>query len=390
MLLVAGVAIGGGTVWLWRESGMHLAWSLFGLLVTGLVLEELADAPDQRHLPAVLGLLAVVQEEIAVGKDIFAALVTTLTHTTDAAVKRAVQEALRRFSSRQHPESCLAALRGVNSYLDEFVADVTRAGWEDTPDLSVILQLLFTRTSQAWDRASRKRVWVDRARPGGGFGQAFVIGGVAVGVAFLARDVPLPFLWFTGAGVGAFVMRQVLSGFWVRRTALLTMLVLGLSPLFSSASIHAHPEQTQVKSLDTHQQLSRAQRTEPIPLPVEKAMCMIFLGTSQPSSPIVTFPPDLGEGIVDDADGGDPLEGEQCKVTAGSEEGQVNLRQGSGMEFPVLSVVSEGEWLLLLEETGDYWTNGIWRRVVANESPGWIYAPLCLTAAEMEGEDVGH
>ena len=388
ILLSAGLVAGGGAAWLWRGSGLELGGLLLGLLAAGLILEEFVDIPDQRYLPAVLGLLTVVQEEITAGKDVFAALAATLPRLTNTAVKRAVQEALRRFSARQLPEHCLGALRGVNPYLDEFAADVTRAGWENSPDLRVVLQLLFTRTSQAWDRARRKRIWVDRTRPSIRFGQAFVIGGVATGVALLAREVSIPFLWLIGAGVGAFVMRQVLSGVWFRRTALLTILVLGQSPLFSSASIHAHPEQTQVKSLGTHQQLSRAQRTEPIPLPVEKAMDMTFLEALQPSSPTMTLPPGLVGGTVDHREGGDPLDGWQCKVSTGSDQGHVNLRQGPGMHFPVLSIVAEGEWLFLLEETGDYWTSGIWRNVIANENSGWIYAPLCLTTAEMEAEDV--
>ena len=380
MLLAAGLAAGGGAAWIWRGNGLDLGGLLLGLLAVGLALEECVDAPDQRRLPAVLGMLAVVQEEIRAGKNVFAALAATLPHIRNTTVQGAVRETLRRFSARQRPEACLAALLGVNHYLDEFVADVTRAGWENSLDLSVILQLLFARAGQAWTRTRRQRIWVDRVRPGVRFAQTFVAGGVATGVGLLAGEAVIPFFWIICAGVGALVLRQIFSSFRFRRAALLTLLAFGLSsPLFSPVSTQAHSEQRRVKSLNDRPPLSRVQLAEPMPLPVEETAEDI-VGTLQP---------DPVEETVDAQEGDVPFEEWQCMVTTGSDQGKVNLRQGPEMGFPVLSLVAEGEWVLLHEETGDYWTSGIWRKVVANESQGWIYAPLCQTASELEGENVG-
>ncbi len=197
------------------------------------------------------------------------------------------------------------------------------------------------------------------------------------------RDVSIPLIC-AATGLGILVLPRVESGFWFRRTVWLTIFVLMLPlPMVSSASIQPHFEQGLVKSSpNTRQRLPQANRIEPIPLQgihtedVEEAQGTLhILSTSQ------------GEEDVERGEEGDPLERLQCMVTTGIHEGKVNLRQGPGMDYAILTVVSEGAQFPVLAETGDYWTTGLWRQVEQSETLGWLFAPLCKTEQELAGAD---
>lgn len=76
----------------------------------------------------------------------------------------------------------------------------------------------------------------------------------------------------------------------------------------------------------------------------------------------------------------------ECQVSTGVTRGLVNLRAGPGMHHPVLQVVPEAEALPFLGQAGSF-EDGAWRQVRVEDQIGWIYAPLCKTAAEHEAVD---
>ena len=153
-----------GSVLAWLALGrLQPVLLLAGLLIVGLILEELREAPRLVHLPAVLGLLEGLRANDT--QDVFAALQEVAETLPPGKVRSAVMAAVSERSGGAGAEQSLAVLKGINPYLDELAVDLRNAGWQTGPTLTTALASLARRASGEWRAVGQRRMLVERLRP---------------------------------------------------------------------------------------------------------------------------------------------------------------------------------------------------------------------------------
>lgn len=337
------------TIWLWSVFGLVHLLLLF-LLATGLFIEELDEPKKLRELPAVLGLVNQVLKHIQVGDDLLVALGKAAPTLPDGLVKYRVKKTLTSIEERLPPEKSLPILRGINPYLDQFVSDCLRAGWQNSPALEITLELLLRRGSQQWQATSQTRTRLDSLLPYLPSTRAFIAGSLVMGITLLLQEHQFPIGPVVTAILAAMVLRFVLVSPILRRTTLVSAVAL---MLLSSAFI-AQPAQPTLAQALHREELLQRKEIQPV-LEIQ----------AEPSKIRGSF--DLAE----------------CYVRTGFADGFVNLRSGPGMDHRILNIVPEEETLVYLGQTGNF-AQGEWRQVRTGDQVGWMYAPFCQTRVEIE------
>ena len=95
-------------------------------------------------------------------------------------MQKGVREAVLRRRSGTSFENSLKVMRGIDSFLDEFVLTLQLSGWRNGPGLSLILNRLLIRAGRKWDRNSRLLLIKDKNRTCFRFGRASLVTGLWV------------------------------------------------------------------------------------------------------------------------------------------------------------------------------------------------------------------
>ena len=117
------------------------------------------------NLLAVVVLLDQVRVYSESESDLFEVLSKMVQELPEGEVQKALREALHHRRSGLAAEACLAILRGINSYLDEFILTLGCINWQTGPALTLIADRLHQRAARRWDRASRLMLLKDRVWP---------------------------------------------------------------------------------------------------------------------------------------------------------------------------------------------------------------------------------
>lgn len=351
LLLALSLLLGTAVAWTWTLF-LPAAMLLLLLLVISFTLDEVGEPRRLQELPATLGLIKQILQHVAAGDDLPEALGKAVAVLPDGPVQAAAKKALLGIEERLAPAESLDSLRGVNPYLDEFVSDSLRAGWQHSPALIITLKLLLKRASQYWSRTGSLRARRDRLQPLLPFARGFITGGTVMGLALLFQPPTIQLTTIIVSILAAFFLRFALENSTVRRMVLTGIFIfLLLSPPLFAFPVQATP----------------TQHTRQGSLSKEKSVQLTSFSQSEPVKLRGAF------------------ELPECQVSTGVTGGLVNLRSGPGMHHPVIQVIPENEALTYLGQTGNFET-GQWRQVMMDDEIGWIYAPLCKTAAETEAD----
>ncbi len=229
-------------------AGAALAWLalgklqpvllLAGLLILGLILEELRESPRLVHLPVTLGLLEGLRASDR--QDVFTALQEVAGTLPPGKVQSAVMEAVIQHAGGMPPEQSMDALKGINPYLDELVVDLRNAGWQAGPTLKTALTLLSRRASDEWSAVGQRRLFVERIRPLIAPVRALLIGAMLVVSIKQVQQLDLNELRATllasaiiAVGFLGVLLHYIFTRPWLRRalgtSILVTLLLLSLT-----------------------------------------------------------------------------------------------------------------------------------------------------------------
>ena len=342
--IAIGAILGLFTLRLWQDVG-PIYILLFIALTAGILIEELSHKKNEDDLPALLGLSRKLSEFITTGKTFFESLVEAEPSLIEGPIKLQLKKTINHIKARSAPAETIESMRGKNTYLDQLASDVSRAGWENSPALAVTLELFAERIAKTWNKFSRKRAWQDSLQPYFVSGKAWV---VTIVLSTLALTI---------------------YSFEYRSQILLTILV-GTAATFL---------------LMKHPGTRRTLATLTLALVLVGPALTAIPAKAQEIVENIPFVPVRISGMLirplSNADNNT-----SCTISTGLDSGWANLRAGPGMDFNVLTILSEGQHVPFIDEVASL-EKGSWRQVIHQESRGWVFTTLCKTALESAGSE---
>ena len=129
---------------------------LLVVVVLLLLSEELQPVTHEKELLAVMVLIDRFRAHCLLSEDLFDVFTGILQELPDGKVQNSVREAVFRRRSGEPVPKCLAALAGIDPFLDEFILDLRLVdGSGSGPALALILSRLQERAGKKWDETSR-------------------------------------------------------------------------------------------------------------------------------------------------------------------------------------------------------------------------------------------
>ena len=154
---------------------------LLGVVVLLLLSEELQPVTREKELLAVLVLIDRFRAHCLLNEDPFDVFTKILQELPDGKVQNSVREAVFRRRSGEPVTKCLAAMAGIDPFLDEFILNLRLVdGSVSSPVLALILSRLQDRVGQKWDETSRLVLLKAKTRLPLRFGRAAMIAGACV------------------------------------------------------------------------------------------------------------------------------------------------------------------------------------------------------------------
>ena len=148
-------ALLGGLVTFWLVQVFIQEWLLVIFAVLALLSDELRVSPKETQLLEVMIFFDRLVAHIVDSQDLFEVLTKVIQELPEGNVQKGVREAVLRRRSGTSFENSLKVMRGIDSFLDEFVLTLQLSGWRNGPGLSLILNRLLIRAGRKWDRNSR-------------------------------------------------------------------------------------------------------------------------------------------------------------------------------------------------------------------------------------------
>lgn len=230
----------------WAVAWVSAEWLLLVLLVIVLQSEDFRPSQAEMNLLAVVVLLDRVIAHNETEIDLFEVLSKVVQEVPEGEVQLALREALHRRRSGLSGEECLGVLRGINSYLDEFILTLKRLDWQSGPALTLATGRLRERAGRRWDRASRFMLLKERVWPYLRVGRAamltaiFVLSYSGITVHFTAWPSHMTVLWFGLVLIAAGLLLDfALASGWPRRVLAVALLLLALLPTMNTIDIQS-------------------------------------------------------------------------------------------------------------------------------------------------------
>ncbi len=173
-------ALLGGLVTFWLVQVFIQEWLLVIFAVLALLSDELRVSPKETQLLEVMIFFDRLAAHIVDNQDLFEVLTKVIQELPEGNVQKGVREAVLRRRSGTSFENSLKVMRGIDSFLDEFVLTLQLSGWRNGPGLSLILNRLLIRAGRKWDRNSRLLLIKDKNRTCFRFGRASLVTGLWV------------------------------------------------------------------------------------------------------------------------------------------------------------------------------------------------------------------
>ena len=154
---------------------------LLGAVVLLILSQELQPVTCEKELLAVLVLIDRFRAHCLENEDPFDILTRILQELPEGKVQNSVREAVFRRRSGVPAPKCLAALTGIDPFLDEFILNLRLvAGSGSGPALGLILSRLQDRAGKKWDETSRLVLLKTKTTLPLRFGRAAMIAGACV------------------------------------------------------------------------------------------------------------------------------------------------------------------------------------------------------------------
>ncbi|MDD5367555.1 MAG: hypothetical protein PHQ40_00595 [Anaerolineaceae bacterium] len=179
LIYLAGALLG-GLVTFWLVQVFIQEWLLVIFAVLALLSDELRVSPKETQLLEVMIFFDRMAAHIVDNQDLFEVLTKVIQELPEGNVQKGVREAVLHHRSGTSFESSLKVMRGIDSFLDEFVLTLQLSGWRNGPGSSLILNRLLIRAGRRWDRNSRLLLIKDKNRTCFRFGRASLVTGLWV------------------------------------------------------------------------------------------------------------------------------------------------------------------------------------------------------------------
>jgi len=139
----------------WAANWISREWLILVLVAAVVLSEEFRPSKNAINLLAVTVLMDRIHVYTESGNDLFDVLSRAVQDLPEGEVQQALREALHRRRSGLSAQECLAMLRGIDPYLDEFVLTLKHINWKTGLTLAQVADRLHERAGRGWDRASR-------------------------------------------------------------------------------------------------------------------------------------------------------------------------------------------------------------------------------------------
>ena len=228
----------------WSVTWVSREWQLLILVASAILIEEFRPSGAALNLLAVAVLLDRLRVYNQSESDLFEVLSKIVQDLPEGELEKVLRETLHRRRSGLPAEACLAILREINSYLDEFILTLRHMNWQTGPALTQVAERLYLRTARSWDRNSRWMRLKERVWPYLSFAKAVVISstmtlfiqGIATqSTAWPSRiTVVLLLLALLTAGL---CFHLILTEKWPRRVVVAALLLFALFPAVRTIQI---------------------------------------------------------------------------------------------------------------------------------------------------------
>ena len=339
MRAVVRLFAGGGIIWGLAELESSSEIVLSGVLLVLFLMERLVSSAKRQSQSGEIAFFDSLLAQVASGQDFFAALAAANDHLSDGASRESVSLALRRFSERRNLAFCLEPIVDGGPFLAGLVADVQRAGWENSSALQLSVHQMHERVAAAWEKGHRSRIYLrglEKRKP------MLLQSGLGMALMYLVFHLEMFRQVENGILIGGLVI-VVFSLVYGRRT-----IYLGLSSgifiiLLWALLMRQPPLAFDWVSSKYVEQGVLGQR--------------IKIYSKQ-----ITFANSDGEAPP-----------QFCQVLTGFNPGWAHLRSGPAMSAGAIGLASEGDLLQVLLQHDSEWLNV--RSL--DGAVGWIYSSLC-------------
>jgi len=252
----AGVVLGGLAV-VWAEQSVSKDVLLLVLVVIVLCVLEFNRLENGADLLSTITLIHSVRVRCADGKDLTELLTIAIGDLPEGRVQTALREVVLRRRSGIGLSESIDALRGMHTYLDEFLLTICLLDGQVGPAMKLALNRLLDRAGRKWDRTSRLRFFKERASGSAQFLQAGAL--TSIGWLLMNTLLASPVILsnrealFITAGIIVFFSMLLALGLrnpWVSRMLILGILFFAFSPGFSTARLQI-PDWIQIQEV-TH------------------------------------------------------------------------------------------------------------------------------------------
>jgi hypothetical protein len=237
-------ALLGGLVTFWLVQVFIQEWLLVIFAVLAVLSEELRVSPKETQLLEVMIFFDRLGTRIKEDQDLFEVLTKVIQELPEGNVQKGVREAVLRRRSGTSFENSLKVMRGIDSFLDEFVLTLKLSGWRNGPGLSLILNRLLIRAGRKWDRNSRLLLIKDKNRTCFRFGRASLVTGLwvilisnssALALVMAGRAV---IIW-SGLALlcSGLVFYLIVSTQWLRRFLAVTIFIIAFVSYANSLDV---------------------------------------------------------------------------------------------------------------------------------------------------------
>lgn len=173
-------ALLGGLVTFWLAQVFIQEWLLVIFVVLALLSDDLRISLKETQLLEAMVFFDRLAAHTVDNQDLFEALTKVIQELPEGNVQKGVREAVLRRRSGTSFENSLEVMRGIDSFLDEFVLTLKLSAWRNGSGLSLILNRLLVRVGRKWDRNSRLLLIKDKNRTCFRFGRASLVTGLWV------------------------------------------------------------------------------------------------------------------------------------------------------------------------------------------------------------------
>ncbi len=241
----------------WAANWISREWLILVLVAAVVLSEEFRPSRNAINLLAVTVLMDRIHVYTESGHDLFEVLSRAVQDLPEGEVQQELREALHRRRSGLAAQECLALLRGIDPYLDEFVLTLKHINLQTGPALVQVADRLHQRAGRGWDRASRFMLTKEHVWPYLRILRAAIVAAIIVlaynGVSlhFNAWPSHITALWLgLGLIAAGLLLYFILTSSWPKRVLAVFLLLLVSFPVMNRIGIQS-PWWLQLKTV-TH------------------------------------------------------------------------------------------------------------------------------------------